>query len=107
MGVTRFGAYTTHLACKADYVRPLPREWGACRLTAFPLMFSLYRASNPMAGRPKYTGYKEGAAFLCTALTAWYGLVKLGALDKDHTVLVHSAAGGVGLAALEIVGGWD
>ena len=33
-----------------------------------------------------------------------YGLVKLGALGgkKDETVLVHSAAGGVGLACLEI-----
>mmetsp|Transcript_31867 Transcript_31867/g.26880 ORF Transcript_31867/g.26880 Transcript_31867/m.26880 type:complete len:267 (+) Transcript_31867:3-803(+) len=75
MGVTRFGGYTTHLQCEATYVRPLPDGWG----------------------------YEEGAAFLCTALTAWYGLVKLGGLAPKQTVLVHSAAGGVGLASLEIV----
>ena len=76
MGVTRFGAFTTHLVCKAAFLRPLPAGWG----------------------------FEEGAAFLCTALTAWYGLVKLGALAKDHTVLVHSAAGGVGLASSNVEG---
>jgi len=50
----------------------------------------------------------QGAAFLCQCLTAWYGLVNLGAVDQyaskgGATVLVHSAAGGVGLFACEIV----
>ena len=75
MGVTRFGGYATHVLCEATYVRALPPGWG----------------------------FQEGASFLCTALTAWYGLVKLGALSENQTVLVHSAAGGVGLASLEIV----
>ncbi|EKX38138.1 hypothetical protein GUITHDRAFT_77483 [Guillardia theta CCMP2712] len=75
MGVTRFGGYTTHLLTRSCFVRPIPSDWS----------------------------YEEGAGFLCTSLTAWYGLVHLGGLKKDQHVLVHSAAGGVGLAALEIV----
>ena len=37
-----------------------------------------------------------------TSSQAWYGLDTLGGLRKGQTVLVHSAAGGVGLAATEI-----
>jgi NADPH:quinone reductase-like Zn-dependent oxidoreductase len=37
------------------------------------------------------------------ALTAWYALLSLGALEAGKTVLVQSAAGGVGLQALAIV----
>lgn len=33
------------------------------------------------------------------ALTAYYGLFHLGNLKKGETVLIHSAAGGVGLLA--------
>jgi alcohol dehydrogenase len=74
MGVTRFGAYTTHLNIDARYVFPLPERWT----------------------------YQEGAAFLVQVLTAYYALVPLGALQKGQTVLIHSAAGGVGLQANRI-----
>ncbi|HHS95672.1 MAG TPA: zinc-binding dehydrogenase [Phaeodactylibacter sp.] len=74
MGVTRFGAYTTHLNIDARYIVPLPKDWSM----------------------------EQGAAFLVQVLTAYYAMVELGNLKKDHTVLVHSAAGGVGLHALHI-----
>ena len=45
----------------------------------------------------------EGAALPVQALTAWYALVRLGALEPSHVVLVHSGAGGVGLQALAIL----
>lgn len=69
MGVTRFGAYTSHLNIDADYVNKIPENWT----------------------------YEEGASFLVQALTAYYGLFHLGNLKKGDTVLIHSAAGGVGL----------
>jgi len=75
MGMTRFGGYTTHLVVNAAFLRPLPPTWS----------------------------FDQGASFLCTALTAWYGLVTIGGLRKGHAVLLHSAAGGVGLVALEII----
>jgi len=71
MGVTRFGAYTTHLNINVRYVLPIPRDWSTT----------------------------EGAAYLVQALTAYYGLRNLGDLQRGQTVLVHSAAGGVGTFA--------
>lgn len=45
----------------------------------------------------------EGAAGIPVAfLTAWYGLVELAKLKRGERVLIHGAAGGVGLAAIQI-----
>lgn len=69
MGVTRFGAYTTYLNINEHYVLPIPKGWN----------------------------HEEGAAFLVQVLTAYYGLIRLGGLQQNSTVLIHSAAGGVGI----------
>lgn len=69
MGVIKFGAYTTHLNIKQQYLQKLPPEWN----------------------------YGEGASFLVHSLTAYYALVELGRVKEDYTVLVHSAGGGVGI----------
>ncbi|MEO0008535.1 MAG: hypothetical protein RJA20_2731 [Bacteroidota bacterium] len=74
MGVTRFGAYTTQLNIDARYAIPLPQDWN----------------------------FEQGAAYLVQTLTAYYGMVYLGAMQKNQTVLIHSAAGGVGLQAIQI-----
>jgi len=79
MGVTRFGAYSTHLNIGQRYVIPLPEDWSMA----------------------------EGAAFLVQVLTAYYGLTHLGALQQNATVLVHSAAGGVGIWANRIAKKYD
>ncbi|MEY3053166.1 MAG: hypothetical protein RLY31_2951 [Bacteroidota bacterium] len=71
MGITRFGAYASHLNIDHRYVVPLPAGW------SFP----------------------EGAAYLVQVLTAYYALVPLGNLQAGQTVLIHSAAGGVGILA--------
>ena len=74
MGVTRFGGYVTHLNISTDYIYYLPNQW------TFP----------------------EGAAFITQALTAYYALIPLGNLQNKNTVLIHSAAGGVGIYANRI-----
>lgn len=71
MGVTRFGAYTTHINIDSNYVYAKPLNWS----------------------------FEEAASFLVQALTAYYGLFNLGNIRKGDTVLIHSAAGGVGLLA--------
>jgi alcohol dehydrogenase len=76
MALTRFGAYATALNVDARYLVPLPQGWT----------------------------FAHGAAYLVQALTAWYGLVHLAGLSRDQVVLVHSAAGGVGLHALAMSG---
>ncbi|MFJ3793110.1 SDR family NAD(P)-dependent oxidoreductase [Kitasatospora sp. NPDC090091] len=42
------------------------------------------------------------AAFPAVTITAWYGLRHLAGLGAGETVLVHSAAGGLGLAAIGV-----
>ncbi|MEM6965854.1 MAG: zinc-binding dehydrogenase [Bacteroidota bacterium] len=79
MGVTRFGAYTTYLNIDSRYVIPLPDGWT----------------------------FEEGASYLVQVLTAYYGLIFLGDLKKNQTVLVHSAAGGVGIWANRIAKKYD
>lgn len=71
MGVTRFGGYASIINTETDYITPLPENWS----------------------------YEEGAAYLVQGLTAYYGLFRLGNLKTEDTVLIHSAAGGVGLLA--------
>ncbi len=71
MGVTRFGGYTTGLNIDQQYLEDLPAGWT----------------------------FEEGAAFPVQALTAYYALFTLGNLNSGMTVLIHSAAGGVGLLA--------
>lgn len=46
--------------------------------------------------------YAKGAAYPAAYLTAYVGLVRRGALKAGETVLVHGAAGGVGLAAVDL-----
>lgn len=45
---------------------------------------------------------QKAATIPVAFLTAWYGLVEMARLKSGETVLIHGAAGGVGLAALQI-----
>jgi len=74
-GLTRFGAFATAVAVDARYLRLIPAGWDFAQAAAFPVQ----------------------------GLTAWYGLVELGALAPEKVVLLHSAAGGVGQNALAIL----
>lgn len=73
-GVTRFGAYATHLNVSSETVFKLPKGWSM----------------------------EDGAAFPVQSLTAYYALHPLGQIKDGDTVLVHSAAGGVGIMAAYI-----
>ncbi len=79
MGVTRFGAYASHLNIDARYVVPLPESWS----------------------------FAEGSAYLVQVLTAYYGLKQLGDIQKGQNILIHSAAGGVGLWANRIASQYE
>lgn len=74
MGVTKFGGYASHINSHYRYVVPLPEGWS----------------------------FAEGAGFLVQGLTAYYALLDLGNLQPGTTVLIHSAAGGVGILANRI-----
>lgn len=75
MGITRFGGYCSRIDIAPDYLQPLPDGWD----------------------------FQQGAAYLVQTLTAWYALMELGNFKSGHRVLVHSAAGGVGLQAMKLI----
>jgi len=68
MAVTRFNGYATQLVVRREQVFPLPGQ----------------------------LSFEEAAGFPAVALTAWYALFELAHIQADDTLLVHSAAGGVG-----------
>jgi NADPH:quinone reductase-like Zn-dependent oxidoreductase len=51
---------------------------------------------------PDNLSFEEGAAFLVNYGTAYAGLIIMGGLRTQNRVLIHSAAGGVGTAAIQI-----
>jgi len=69
MAVTRFGGYTSELVTERDLV---------------------------MARPPGFDKPEHAAGFPTVHLTAWYGLYHQGRVEPGETVLIHSAAGGVG-----------
>jgi len=51
---------------------------------------------------PDFMTFEEGAVFALAYQTAWCGLVHRAALRRGETLLVHAAAGGTGLAAIQL-----
>jgi NADPH:quinone reductase-like Zn-dependent oxidoreductase len=51
---------------------------------------------------PDAMSFEEGAAFLVTFLSAYHGLVRLANTRPGENVLIHAAAGGVGLASIQL-----
>jgi NADPH:quinone reductase-like Zn-dependent oxidoreductase len=74
LGVTIFGGYASRIALPRAKVFELPPGWDAVRAAAFPTVF----------------------------LTAWYALFELAHPQPMDAVLVHSAAGGVGGALVQL-----
>jgi acyl transferase domain-containing protein/NAD(P)-dependent dehydrogenase (short-subunit alcohol dehydrogenase family)/acyl carrier protein len=69
-----------------------------------PACFSLYTRlrTSAVALKPPSLSFEEAAGLPAAYLTAWYGLIHLARLRPDERVLIHAAAGGVGLAAVRI-----
>jgi NADPH:quinone reductase-like Zn-dependent oxidoreductase len=51
---------------------------------------------------PEGMSFEDGAALPVNYLTAWHALFRLGQLSRGQSVLVHMAAGGVGIAAIQL-----
>ena len=51
---------------------------------------------------PGTLSFAEAATIPMSFLTAWYGLHVLGAMKPGERILVHAAAGGVGMAAIQL-----
>ena len=73
-GITRFGGYTSSIVVPESQLYPCPKGWDFADCAGFPAVF----------------------------LTAYYGLFKAAHVAPGETLLVHSAAGGVGTAMLQL-----
>jgi NADPH:quinone reductase-like Zn-dependent oxidoreductase len=73
-GVTRFGGYATHVAVPRRQLFPLPKGFNMVEAAGFPAVF----------------------------MTAYFALHELLRLRPGMTILVHSAAGGVGSALIQL-----
>jgi polyketide synthase 12 len=69
-----------------------------------PAAFAAYVITDTwlVVRRPTTVDAQQAAGVPVAFLTAWHGLVELARLRAGEAVLVHSATGGVGLAALQI-----
>src|SRR4051794_7424727 len=74
MGGTRFGGYAAQVKVRAAELVPLPDD----------------------------LSFEQGAAIPVNYATAWAGLVRYGGLQSGERVLIHAAAGGVGIAATHL-----
>ena len=74
---TRFGGYAELVTVPADQALPLPDE----------------------------LSFEQGAAFPVNYGTAYAALVIMGGLKRGERVLIHAAAGGVGIAATQVAKG--
>ena len=74
MGYSRLGSHAEYVALSAHYATPVPESMSD----------------------------EEAAAFLATGMSAYHGIVRLGSLRRGEKLLIHAAAGGVGLAAVQI-----
>jgi NADPH:quinone reductase-like Zn-dependent oxidoreductase len=74
LGMPKFGGYTDTLVVAADNVFPMPEKMT----------------------------FEEGAALPVVYLTAYNMMLFTGTVRPGSSVLIHSAAGGVGLAAIQI-----
>jgi NADPH:quinone reductase-like Zn-dependent oxidoreductase len=74
VAATRFGGYSDVVVVPASQASPIPEG----------------------------LSFEKAAAIPVNYLTAWLMLVRMGNVQNTDTVLVHSAAGGVGQAALQI-----
>lgn len=70
-------------------------------LTGAVARYGLF-GEEAMLPLPASLSMAQGAALRAAYLTAWVALVRRGRCERGETLLVHGAAGGVGLAAVDL-----
>ncbi|GME55565.1 Lovastatin diketide synthase LovF [Neofusicoccum parvum] len=68
----------------------------ACFSTSFAVRADL------AAKMPEGLSFEDAASMPCVFTTAIHALINVGGLSKGQTVLIHSACGGVGIAAIQL-----
>ncbi|KAK9502675.1 hypothetical protein O3M35_011397 [Rhynocoris fuscipes] len=74
MGITPHSSLATHTMVELDYKIPVPKEWTIEQAATVPVAYA----------------------------TCYYGLIIRGQMKRGESILIHSGAGGVGLAAITL-----
>lgn len=90
--VTAVGAGVEHLRVGDEAIGVLPHAFGSHATTA----------AYAMVKKPAGISHEEASTIPIVFLTAHHALVRLAQIERGERVLIHAAAGGVGLAALQI-----
>ncbi len=90
--VTAVGQQVHHLQVGDEVMAIAPHSFGSTTIT--PAAY--------VALKPTHLSFNEAAALPIAYLTAYYALCELGRLAPGERVLIHSASGGVGMAAVQI-----
>ena len=74
LGYTRFGGYTSSIVVSERQLFPCPEGWSFAECAGFPAVY----------------------------FTAYHALHKVAKVERGETILIHSAAGGVGTALIQL-----
>lgn len=80
-------------------------KWVGRRVVALARMSYAQRVTAPvkeLLELPEQVSFEEAAGLLVQGLTAWHLVHTMGRLSKGQSVLIHAAAGGVGLLAVQL-----
>src|SRR4030095_8281059 len=90
------------LACGDRGTRFRPGDRVSCGNWVCALCERMVAEESSVAMRPANVDFTVGSTVMHTYRTAWYALIERARLQAGETVLVTGAAGGVGLACVEI-----
>ncbi|WP_438363637.1 SDR family NAD(P)-dependent oxidoreductase [Streptomyces marincola] len=90
--VVEIGEGVTELAVGDRVMGLIPKGFGSLAVTD----------ARVLAAVPEGWSFEQAASVPVAFLTAYYGLVDLAGLGAGESVLVHAAAGGVGMAAVQL-----
>ncbi|WP_345025841.1 polyketide synthase dehydratase domain-containing protein, partial [Streptomyces sedi] len=90
--VVEVGSAVTDLAVGDRVMGFVPQSFGPVAVADHRLVVRV----------PAGWSFEQAASAPVVFLTAWYGLVELADLKAGESVLVHAAAGGVGMAAVQL-----
>jgi NADPH2:quinone reductase len=90
------------LACGDRVTRFKPGDRVSCGNWFGAFAERMVAKESSVAKLPANVDFTVGSTVMHTYLTAWYALVERARLQAGETVLVTGAAGGVGLACVEV-----
>ncbi len=90
--VTAVGQHVDHVQVGDEVIAIAPHSFSS--VTVAPAAY--------VAAKPAHLSFTDAATLPIAYLTAYYALCELGRLAPGERVLIHSAAGGVGMAAIQI-----